>query len=59
MSEPSIHERLKRGETVQVGNGLYALCGYCEKVVKMNKFLFGSIHSCLPDAEKKLKDGGR
>ena len=29
------------------GNGLYAECGDCGKIVKLNKWLFGGLHNCV------------
>ena len=29
-----------------VGRSLYSLCGRCRRIVKINKFVFGSLHIC-------------
>lgn len=34
-----------------VGNGIYSHCPTCGSLVKINKFLFGSLHVCLTDEE--------
>lgn len=31
---------------ITAGNGLYSTCSKCGKIVKLNKFLFGSLHIC-------------
>lgn len=38
------------GSATQVfvaGSGLYAVCPDCGKLVKLNKFIFGSAHICV------------
>ena len=42
--------------TFVVGNGLYMQCRYCEKIVRINKLFFGSMHICLTEEEQKVKD---
>lgn len=34
------------------GNGIYENCHDCGKLVKINKFFFGSLHSCLGSQER-------
>jgi hypothetical protein len=38
--------------------GIFEKCACCGKLVKVNKFLFGSLHVCLTDEEcaKKIND---
>lgn len=40
------------------GNGIYEKCCDCGKLVKINKFLFGSLHLCLTEEEKHRKAFG-
>jgi len=50
--------QLQQGEIVSVGNKMYAKCGTCNKLVQINKGLFGSMHVCNPiesPAEEKFK----
>ena len=49
MIERTFWQLLRMGETVPVGNKLYALCGKCKELICVNKFLFGSMHFCDPD----------
>lgn len=37
------------------GEGMYAVCPWCENIVKLNKFLVGSLHVCLTDEERAAK----
>lgn len=37
------------------GNGIYMVCLWCGKLVKLNKFIFGSLHVCLSEEERKEK----
>ena len=34
------------GKPHVVGNAIYQKCGWCDQLVKMNKFIFGSTHLC-------------
>lgn len=43
---PSEIQKLREGQTIVIGVDSYALCFKCYKVVKVNKFLFGSSHVC-------------
>jgi hypothetical protein len=45
MSE-DVMVRLRRGETVVVGNKIYVMCGLCKKIVQVNKPFVGSLHFC-------------
>ena len=45
-------DRLSRGERVVVAGAIYMMCHECRTVVKMNKFLIGSIHLCEPEPRK-------
>jgi hypothetical protein len=39
-----------------VTNGkIYERCAVCDKLVRLNKFFFGSLHVCLSEAEKQVK----
>jgi len=38
-----------------VGNKLMTVCGWCEKVVRVDKPIIGSFHLCLTDEEKERK----
>ncbi len=44
--DDSLNDRLARGESVVVGNAIYAICPNCRALVKINKWLFGSLHVC-------------
>ena len=33
------------------GNSFYGICDACGKLVKVNKFFFGSLHICLTEEE--------
>jgi hypothetical protein len=39
-----------------VGDKMYAVCGYCKKMVCVNKRFFGSIHLCLTAEERQRID---
>lgn len=47
----STHERLMRGEVVQVGEKLYQRCGTCGGIIRINKPFVGDWHFCLTDDE--------
>lgn len=51
----TVHQRLLRGEIVQVGSKLYALCSDCRSVVHINKFLLGAMHLCLTEEEREFQ----
>mgnify|MGYP007134671691 CR=1 FL=1 len=39
------------------GNKIYEKCGYCGRMVQLNKFLFGSLHICaLPEQRDMVRD---
>jgi len=38
--------QLQRGEPLAIGDSIYAVCGDCHEVIKVNKFLFGDLHLC-------------
>lgn len=46
---------LLRGERVVIANAVYCLCFKCRCVIKVNKWLFGSLHVCIKQEEKKDK----
>lgn len=53
-----LHE-LRNGKLLRIGRGLYTMCTDCGKIIKLNKFMLGSLHLCLTDEELKiLKKGG-
>ena len=37
------------------GNGIYEICADCGRLVKLNKWLFGSLHLCLTEEDRKSK----
>ena len=37
-----------------VGNGIYERCWICDKLVKINKAVLGSLHFCLSEDERNL-----
>lgn len=55
MADRSVHDRLARGEVVQVGRQLWQVCGLCEEPVRLNKPLIGSFHLCLNAEEIEMK----
>jgi hypothetical protein len=46
---------MKDGPVFVAGDGIYQQCGWCGKFVKLNKTVFGALHFCLTDDEKKEK----
>lgn len=42
-SAPSVDDL---NHCIVAGSGIYVLCPDCEKLVKVNKWLFGSLHIC-------------
>jgi len=36
---------------ITVGNKLYTHCAKCDKLVQLNKFMFGSLHVCAEEPE--------
>jgi hypothetical protein len=45
---------------IVAGNGIYDTCSLCKRLIKVNKFIFGSLHYCDSDneleREKRLSD---
>lgn len=41
------------------GNKIYDKCLDCGKLVQINKFLFGSLHVCLSEEEKRVSQQQR
>jgi len=39
-------QRLVQGKAISRGGKIYALCGACYTVIRLNKPLVGSIHFC-------------
>lgn len=44
---PSINERLRQGEIVEIGGKMFVLCQDCKGIVRMDKPIFGSLHRCV------------
>lgn len=42
----------KPGEVLVVGNDAYTTCSDCGKVVRINKWLVGCLHLCVPPEER-------
>jgi len=42
-------------ELIITGRGIYMWCKWCDKLVKMNKFILGSLHICLTEEEQSAK----
>lgn len=57
MSEENKIAKLRPGEVLIVGGKIYGVCADCERFLQVNKFLFGSMHICLSEEERKLKHG--
>lgn len=43
---PGATDKLTSGESIIVGNKVYAVCSDCLSVVQVNKAIFGSLHHC-------------
>lgn len=41
------HIDLKPGQVVAVGGKLYGRCADCRSIVRVDKWLFGSLHLCV------------
>lgn len=41
---------------IVAGTGIYERCGYCMKLVKVNKFIFGDMHICLSESDRNAID---
>lgn len=54
LNRPMPSQSLPHG-TFVVGNALYGRCEMCAKIVRINKWLFGSFHICLTDEEIAAK----
>jgi len=52
-----LHE-LKAGETTSIGDKIYGRCVDCLKVIRLNRFFFGSMHLCVDDVEPPRKYKG-
>jgi len=39
------------------GSRIYMVCQDCERLVCLNKWIFGSLHICLTDEERMVKQG--
>ncbi len=50
-NDVSIDQRLRRGEIVQVGGKLMAVCQSCGVLIRVDKPLLGSLHFCAEDRE--------
>lgn len=50
------HERLMAGEVVAAGRKLYQRCGVCGGIVRINKPIVGSMHFCLTEEERALRE---
>lgn len=50
-------EKLRKGKLVRIGNSVFGLCSDCLALIKVNKFIFGSLHLCLTEEELKRKRG--
>lgn len=46
---------IRPGSIFTVGNKLMGMCRDCEKIVRMDKPIFGSLHVCLSDEERNAK----
>ncbi len=57
-----MEKKMKRFRRVDNGmyfvrsDKLWMICDDCGKMVCVNKWLFGSLHSCLTDEERKTRD---
>lgn len=39
-----------------VGHRIYSICRYCGGIVRVDKPLFGSLHFCLTDEQRKERE---
>lgn len=46
---------MKPGKTYVVGSKLMQICLDCHELVRIDKPIFGSLHFCLSDEERKAK----
>jgi hypothetical protein len=46
-------EAFERGEPIWVGDKCYQVCPDCGSGVRLNKPVFGSMHLCAPESERK------
>ena len=40
---------------IVVGNQIWETCAVCGKFIRINKVIFGSLHICLTDEERRAK----
>lgn len=46
---------MTRNRIKVVGESIYMICEDCKTLVKLNKWLFGSLHFCLSSEERQQK----
>lgn len=46
-------KNLKPGQIVAVGVKIYGRCHDCRDLVRVDKWLFGSLHLCVPTKEAR------
>lgn len=47
--------KLNKENMIVAGNKIYGICLDCGKLVRINKPIIGSVHICLTEEEKALK----
>lgn len=55
MTAEAVRLDLKPGQIVAVNGKIYGRCAECKEIVRVDKWLFGSLHLCTP-AKPKGKD---
>ena len=39
-------DELRKGKLININGSIYGMCSDCHSMIKVNKFLFGSLHMC-------------
>lgn len=50
---------IKPDEVLIVGASMYSTCDKCGTFVKINKFIFGSLHICVSEEKANMNVGKR
>lgn len=52
MTAEAMRLDLKPGQIVAVNGKIYGCCAECKEIVRVDKWLLGSLHLCTPAKEK-------
>jgi hypothetical protein len=44
---------LKPGQVIAVGGKLYGRCADCQSLVRVDKWILGSLHYCVPEKGRR------